>query len=111
MMTIITFFILIIWHWDIFWRHFILNNYNPLILRATNQKNCYHIYPSIVNNEKNREHEILKHVDSFKLQYLVGLTGLIDKVVSKSARATIYRNLYENTGPDAVTVTQKRDVL
>ena len=35
-------------------------------------------------------------VFSYKLRYIVGF-GLVEMVISKS---TIYRNLYENTGPD-----------
>ena len=43
-------------------------------------------------------------VFSYTLRYIVGF-GLVEMVISKS---TIYRNLYENTGPDSQqeTLTQ-----
>ena len=37
-------------------------------------------------------------VFSYKLRYIVGF-GLVEMAISTNPKPTIYRNLYENTGP------------
>ena len=37
-------------------------------------------------------------VFSYKLRYIVGF-GLVEMAISPNPKPTIYRNLYENTGP------------
>ena len=41
-------------------------------------------------------------VFSYKLRYIVGF-WLIETAVSTNQKPTMYRNLYENTGPDIYT--------
>ena len=41
-------------------------------------------------------------VFSYKLRYIVGF-WLVEKDISTNQKPTIYRNLYENTGPEAKT--------
>ena len=36
--------------------------------------------------------------DSYKLRFIVGF-GLVEMAISTNQKPTIYRNLYENTGP------------
>ena len=38
-------------------------------------------------------------VYSYKLRYIVGF-WLVEMAISTNQKPTIYRNLYENTGPD-----------
>ena len=38
------------------------------------------------------------HVFSYKLRYIVGF-WLVEMAISTNQKPTIYRNLYENTGP------------
>ena len=40
-------------------------------------------------------------VFSYKLRYIAGF-WLVEMVISTNQKPTIYRNLYENTGPDLV---------
>ena len=40
-----------------------------------------------------------KSVFSYKLRYIVCL-GLVEMAISTNPKDTIYRNLYENTGPE-----------
>ena len=42
-------------------------------------------------------------VFSYKLRYIVGF-WLVEIAISTNQKPTIYRNLYENTGPDVVQI-------
>ena len=41
---------------------------------------------------------LLGTVKRYKLRYIVGF-GLVEMAISTNQKPTIYRNLYENTGP------------
>ena len=41
------------------------------------------------------------HVFSYKLRYIVGF-WLVEMAISTNQKPTIYRNLYENTGPELI---------
>ena len=41
---------------------------------------------------------IITQVFSYKLRYIAGF-GLVEMAISTNPKPTIYRNLYENTGP------------
>ena len=43
-------------------------------------------------------------VFSYKLRYIVGF-GLVEMAISTNQKPTIYRNLYENTGPGLISFT------
>ena len=42
---------------------------------------------------------------SYKLRYIVGF-GLVEMAISTKQKPTIYRNLYENTGPELQSVAK-----
>ena len=52
------------------------------------------MFSSYVRNNSTRA------VFSYKLRYIVGF-WLVEMAISTNQKPTIYRNLYENTGPDA----------
>ena len=45
------------------------------------------------------KHSISGPVFSYKLRYIVGF-WLVEMAISNNRKPTIYRNLYENTGPE-----------
>ena len=48
-------------------------------------------------------------VFSYKLRYIVGF-WLVEMAISTNLKPTIYRNLYENTGPDTCCVLTRNIV-
>ena len=48
-------------------------------------------------------------VFSYKLRYIVGF-GLVEMAISTNPKHTMYRNLYENTGPDCCSSQQTKAI-